>query len=401
MRRSSALVAVVVAVCLAVPVAFGQEAQVKPEEGIPVGPFLFSPALELTWESRDNIFFTPDNPVDDTIWLARARLLFELPIYDSYLVFSYTPQYRDYADYDLRENWSHFFTAGGTFEFASGLKLDVGYRYVSGNLETREVDPGGEFVFGDRQFDKNEAHLRADYWTSPTNGFSLEAEYTDLSYDKPALFYDYTRTRFGIGWLHQISPTLVMDLKYVNESFDAEQTFQFRDSDTDSVLLELRGEINPVLHSSLEIGWRSTSFDTAPGDPPIDDFSGFVARGSLMWELAHGSEFVIDLLRWDYPSAYGLNAYYTATGGTLTYRLKRDRLFGHIRVGYQNNDYDVPDVNLGRTRSDDITSYSLGLGYRFTRQLSLRGTYTHQERDTLHPYSYDANTFLVGLVLGF
>jgi hypothetical protein len=42
-------------------------------EALPLGPFLFSPALELTWEHRDNIFFDPVDPVDDNVYVARAR----------------------------------------------------------------------------------------------------------------------------------------------------------------------------------------------------------------------------------------------------------------------------------------------------------------------------------------
>ncbi len=375
--------------------------EVNPNEAIQVGPFIFSPALELTWESRDNIFFSPDNEVDDTVYLARARLMFELPIYESYLRFSYTPQYRDYGDYDLRENWSHFVDVAGAFEFPSGLKLTTTYRFVSGNLETREVDPGGELMFGDRQFDKHDFNIRADYWMSQVNGLSVEAGYVDLSYDKPAFFYDYTRSRYGLGWLHQMSRTLVFEARYRHETFDADDTAQYRDSDSDELMFGFRGEVNPVLTSTLEIGWRSTNFDTHPGDPALDDFSGLAARGALMWQLAHGSELQLELIRQDYPSNYDLNAYYTSTGGSLAYRLQRERLFGHIKFSYRNNDYDVPDSLTGRSRSDDITAFGLGLGYRFNELLSLRGSYTHQERDTLHRYSYTANMFLVGLVVGF
>ena len=72
---------------------------VNSDEAIPVGPFIFSPAVQLSWQDRDNIFFTPDDEVRDQLILARAQLLFELPIYQSYVRFSYTPQYRDYKNY--------------------------------------------------------------------------------------------------------------------------------------------------------------------------------------------------------------------------------------------------------------------------------------------------------------
>ncbi len=101
-------------------------------EAIPVGPFLFSPALQLNWQYRDNIFFTPTDPVSDQVWMARARFQFELPINESYLLFSYTPQYRDYQDYELDDKWSHFFDFLAGFEFSNGLILDMTYKYMEG-----------------------------------------------------------------------------------------------------------------------------------------------------------------------------------------------------------------------------------------------------------------------------
>ncbi len=375
--------------------------KVNPSEGVMVGPFLFTPNLDLIWENRDNIFFTPDHKVSDDVYLARARLMFELPIYDSYIRLSYTPQYRDYATYDLQNNWSHFVTLDGDFNFSNGLKLKTTYRYVSGNLETREVDPGGELVYGGAQFNKHDFKASLDYWVSPTNGLKLLGGYTKINYDNPSLFYDYSRSMGGVGWIHQISDVLTFGLNYRHENFNAENTSRYRDSSSDEVTLSLDGQVSPVVSSKLELGYRSTSFDDVPGKPHMDDYNGLVARGSVSWTLAHGSTLIFDVVRMDYPSNYDRNAYYTATGGGLVYRLERERLFGYLRYSYQNNDYDVPDSITGRDRSDDITTYGLGVGYHLTNLLSLRGSYVHQERDSFHIYSYDANMFLIGLMVGF
>lgn len=375
--------------------------QVNPQEGITVGPFLFSPTVDLSWENRDNIFFSPDNEVSDDVYIARARLMFELPIYNSYIRLSYTPQYRDYKDYNLRENWSHFVVLDGDFDLASGLKLKTTYRYVSGNLETREVDPGGELVFGDSQFNKNELKASADYWFSPTDALSLEGSYVNLNNDNPRSFYDYSRVIGGLGWLHQISPTLTLGVHYRHEEFNADQTAEYRDSSSDEVTLALDGQVSPVLSSRLEAGYRSTSFDNAPNKPALNDYSGLVTRGSLTLALAHSSTLSLNLVRTDYPSNFDRNAFYTATGGGLVYRLERERLFGYANFQYQNNDYEVADTVTGRNRSDDTTTYGIGVGYRLTSILSLRGSFVHQERDSLHRFSYDANMFLVGLMVGY
>ena len=378
----------------------------NPGEAIAVGPFLFSPALQLSWQHRDNIFFTPDNEVADNVYLARARLVFELPIYESYLRFSYTPQFRDFKEYELEDNWAHFVNVAGGFQFANGFTLDLNYDYIVGNLETREVDPGGELVFGDRNFTKNFASAELGYWFGPRDGLTVRATWTDVQYDEPELFFPYTRLFAGVGWKHQISPVLVMDLEYGHIEFET-QDFEgvdnsFRDSSSDQVTVGLRGQLGPVTSTELRVGYRQTGFDVLPGDPPTEDFKSFIADGFISWQLGHGGTFRIDALRSDYPSNFGPNAYYVATGGSLMYGLDRGRLFGQLRARYQNNDYELPDPGTGVVRSDDIATVGAGLGYRLSSVLSLHGAYLYEDRDSnISSLRYTGNTFTLGLVLGY
>jgi hypothetical protein len=377
-------------------------------EAVPVGPFLFTPTLQLTWQHRDNIFFTPDNEIADNVLLARARLQFELPVYESYIRFSYTPQWREYDDWVLTENWSHFFDLTGGFEFANGVVLNADYRYVYGNLETREVDPGGELVFGDRPFGKHFAALGVDYWVTERDGISVEANYTDLEHDlgvqgslEERYFYDYSRSSARIGWIHQLSPILVMDLKYGYIDFDPDRTFDsrddFRQSTSDEITAGFRGQLSPVVATELRVGWRETDYK----GPDVDDYSSIVVNGFVNWDLAHGSAVRLDLLVSDYPSNFGTNAGYTATGASLIYTLNRSGWYGQARGRIQNNDYDEPDPRFGEKRSDDILTLGLGLGYRFSDLLSLYGSYLYEDRDTLYDFAYTANIFSIGLVVGY
>ena len=381
------------------------ESGVHSDEAIPVGPFIFSPALQLAWQDRDNIFFTPDNEVRDQLILAKAQLLFEVPIYESYLRFSYTPQYRDYKDYELEDKWQHFFDAAAAFEFSSGLTLNLAYSYIIGNLETREVDPGGEVFFGDRPFNKQWARIGGDYWITGRDGLVFDVSWEDLEYDDPELFYDYTRLTGGIGWLHQISPILVMDVKYGIMDFDAHdsefENNNFRDSVSHSLTLGFRGQINPVIATELRVGYGVMQYDPQPDEPQVEDFEGAIVNGFISWEMAHGSLLRLDLLRMPYPSAFGDNANYLASGASLMYSLDRGSLFGQLRGRFQNNDYSRPDRITGQDRSDDIYTFGVGLGYRFTYYLSLWGTYLYEDRQSLYRYSYTINTFTLGLVVGF
>ena len=381
------------------------EVGVHSDEAIPVGPFIFSPALQLAWQDRDNIFFTPDNEIRDQLILAKAQLLFEVPVYESYLRFSYTPQYRDYKDYELEDKWQHFFDAAAAFEFSSGLTLNLAYSYIIGNLETREVDPGGEVYWGDRRFDKQWARIGGDYWITGRDGLVYNLSWEDLEYDDPELFYDYTRLTGGIGWLHQISPIFVMDVKYGIMDFDAHDTAfesnNFRDSVSHSLTVGFRGQISPVVATELRVGYGVMQYDPQPDEPQVEDFKGAIVNGFISWNMAHGSVLRLDLLRMPYPSAFGDNANYLASGASLAYNLDRGNLFGQLRGRFQNNDYSRPDRITGEDRSDDIYTVGVGLGYRFTYYLSLWGTYLYEDRQSLYRYSYTINTFTLGLVVGF
>ena len=375
------------------------------DDAIIVGPFLFSPALQLTWQDRDNIFYTPVNEVRDQVWLARAQLLFEVPINESHVYFSYSPQYTDYRTYDLVDKWSHFVDIGGSFLFSNGLAISATYNYIIGNLETREVDPGGELYYGDPKFIKNFAAVSADYWFTQRDGLFVDFSWTDLDHSEPRFFYDYTSRAAGFGWLHQLSPTLVMDVRYGVIDFDAHdtpyQSNSFRDSFSQTLLLGLRGQLSPVVSTEGQVGYRTIRYDLQPGDPPVSDFSGFIVNGLISWEMAHGSVLSFDFLRSPYPSNYADNANYVATGVGLTYSLDRGTVFGQAHSRFQNNDYELPDPVTGELRSDDILSLGLGLGYRFTNHLSLFGSYLYEDRDSLFRYSYTINIFTLGLVLGF
>ncbi len=375
------------------------------DDAIVVGPFLFSPAVQLTWQDRDNIFYTPDNEVRDQVYLARARLLFEVPINESNVYFSYSPQYTDYRTYQLQDQWSHFVDVGGSFLFASGLQLNAAYNYIIGNLETREVDPGGELYYGDPNFVKNFAAVALDYWLTQRDGVFVDFSWTDLNHSDPQYFYDYTTLTAGAGWLHQLSPTLIMDVRYGLIDFDAQdsptESNSFRDSKSQLLTLGFKGQVNPVVATEIQLGYRTIHYDLKPGDPPVEDYGGFIAAGFVSWEMAHGSILSLDVLRSPYPSNYADNANYVATGAGLTYSLDRGRVYGQVQGRFQNNDYELPDPTTGELRSDDIITAGLGLGVRVNERFTLWGSYLREDRQSLYQYSYVVNIFTLGLVFGY
>ncbi len=384
---------------------------VNPGDGVPLGPVLFSPSLQMGWVSQDNLFRTAVDPVSDDLYIARGNLIFDLPIHQSLLRLAYRPVYRNYKTFELQQNWSQFIDLTGRFEFSSGLVIDAQYRFVDGSQETREVDPGDELTFGNNPFRKNWISLEADYWFTARDGIRLTLLYDNVAYKDPLTepspdpeeqqFYNFTRTAAGAGWLHQLNDVLVLDVTYRRVWFDPVDTFSYRTSTSDEVTVGVEGLLSPVVSTQMRVGWRQTTFDEVDGEQVLEDYSRFIINGFVTWDMGHGSSLNLGLWRETYPSNFGLNAFYDTSRAVLTYRYDRERFFVLARARYQVNDYQVEDVVSGELRKDDITSYTAGLGYRITRIVSLYGSYIHLERDSTTPRNgYDANAISVGVTIG-
>ncbi len=193
-----------------------------------------------------------------------------------------------------------------------------------------------------------------------------------------------------------------MDLMYGQIKFEPVNTFAWRSSTSDQITASFNGLLSPVVSTELRVGWRETEYDPIEGEQVVDNYSGPIIEGFFNWEMAHGSSLRLDLLRSDFPSNFGVNAYYTATGAGLIYNLDRGSFFGQLRARYQSNEYELHDVVTGDERTDDISTVLLGLGYRFTDILSLYGTYLYEDRDSsIYRFGYKTNIYSIGLTIGY
>jgi len=385
--------------------SFSPGFSLSPDDFIPLGPFSFSPAFELGLEHLDNIFYTTEK-VDDLIHVARARLLFDLPIAGSNLRFMYTPQYRDYSDFELEEKWSHFLTIDGTFEFPIGLKLTPRYSFASATQETRELDPGDELLFSNQRFDKHDLGLGVNYWITNRDGVTIVGQYTDVNYPgdldivERQRFYDYTSTTLRIGWLHQLNPSVVVDVSYDQGRFDSDSLLGFRDSSSDGLSFGIRGELTPVLRADFRAGRRTTEYNGIPGVIEFEDFAGLVMDGSVTWSMAHGGSLRLNLLRSDFPSREAFNAGYTATGGGLTYRVNLGLITAQVLANYQVNDYKVIDPELQSLRSVDILRAGVGAFWDVRERMRLRLSYLYNQRDEKGRSDIDYRSIVLTVVAG-
>ncbi|HPR63432.1 MAG TPA: outer membrane beta-barrel protein [Thermoanaerobaculia bacterium] len=399
--------------------AFAQEAD-QPgvsEQGIQLGSFIFTPSFELIYESKDNIFLRPSKDKDplgigeesDSIYVARARFMLEYPFADNYFRATWVPQWRDYADNELQENFTHYLDLVGSFNTPSGLELDIANHYVMGSLEVQEVDPGQELVYGDVPFTKNTTTFDMKYFFTPTDGFGLYADYTMFEYDDPtALWYDYTSYTAGLSYQRYMNPLLRMALGFDFMSYDADQNEfslvpdKIRDYDGYNVYVKFYGDFSPTVNSSIKIGYESLSFDKVAGygNRDYDDFS---VDADLTWEVTEGHSLTFDSQRKLYASNFADVSSFTHSHLGVRYNAQMGaKTFGALGMRLLNNDYNESSEIYGRTRSDDMLEFKAELGYHINPTFSTRLNYTMQDRDSnINMFDYKVNIWAINLVIGF
>lgn len=410
-----------VAVTVLPQVAFAQEESVFDgseqgstvnEAGIPLGAFLFSPTLELIYEGKDNIFLTDRDEVDDTVYVVRPRLMLELPVAENYFRVVYVPQWRDYADYEFDDNWSHFVDFQAMVDTPSGFSLKINDRMVRGVLETPEVDPGRELYYSEEPFFKNQIELMMGFAFTETDFVGADVSYTTVRYDEANdAFYDYDLLEAGLAYRRAMNPLASMVFTAGIAQNSVSHTAEFREYDGWYGRVGFEGELTPNMAGELRVGYESREFGRI-SDGSRPEYSGLTADMSLRYSFSDSSSFELEIGRAPYLSNYEENAFYTAdrVAASFDFGIVGD-LFGTVGASWHQNQYEEESEAIygGDDREDDILRWGLGLGYHFTDWLSMRANWRYEERDSnlnwVSPsapgFDYEANVFLVNLVVGY
>jgi hypothetical protein len=124
-------------------------------QGLEAGHLNFYPSLLLNYGYDNNVFYSSgvgvgNDQVSSRLTVIQPRLLFDVPMTDNWLRWSYSPVYRNYAtsEFVQTDPWSHFFDLDGHFRFGTRGFTTFRDHFVRGSQELQEADPGGELTFG-------------------------------------------------------------------------------------------------------------------------------------------------------------------------------------------------------------------------------------------------------------
>jgi hypothetical protein len=372
-------------------------------EGIPVGKWIFSPAVESLWQKENNLFLSSAAPVPATSYLVRPHFNWTLPFRDSQFKARYSPQLRRFIDrdegtQDLEDRYSsHFLEVDLDLKFSNRVNVKVHDEYTLDTLETALFDAGQEIVFNSDPYRKNLGELEVLVPLGFRHNVGLRAVTERLTFDESdaPIFLNYNHDRAAL--LHEFRLTPLWRLRASVHLGRGEQErpptppFEeveaFRSTD---FRLAVQGAVGSHGLLDARLGFLRWDFD----NPTLEDYSGLTGEVRYRLNLSERAYLSFTGTQVALPSFFNLNSHYVTRVFEVRWVGGEDRgLFYLASAAYRANDYPVA-VN-GERREDALWRAEGGVGYKFNSLLKLEGRFRHEERSSnFENLEFNSNRFL-------
>jgi hypothetical protein len=172
------------------------------DEGVVLGPFRVRAAVDARYVDADTFVESTAQPTRDKYLEVQPRVLAAAPVGMGALRLEYSPVFRALATYDQVNTNSHLVGAGLELPLGPNVMLRGQDRFQSGLLDTRVVDPGGEYFYGLGHFNRNDVDAGASVAVGPRLSVELRGALGHVHFTEPSSFFDYdTRTASaGLGF---------------------------------------------------------------------------------------------------------------------------------------------------------------------------------------------------------
>ena len=384
-----------------------------PEQGFWLGALNIRPAVNLRYIDSDSVFIEDPTPT-------RVRYLEVEPVLagllapgssDGRLSFRYAPRFRTGASEDVVNSTTHIFDAGVDYPISASSSLSGGYRYVDGTLETREVDPGGEFFFGLQPFTRHRLFGSSDVAIGAVWGVGVGADWNWVDIDEEqAGFYSHERGSANGNLWYDVNPTMRARVGYRYDRVPPPATRPIAESSAHTAFVAVDGELSPATRATVSLGYRDQTNPNIAG--PGSSFGGVTYEGRIRRDISWSSSLTLAVFRAPLPSAFQDNGFYTTTGLGLSARFQLPLEVSAIgSIEYRRNGYErdtlIPDddgniVDVGDPRRDDLFGWSVGLGRALTRWGFIRADYRETKRDSNVPnFRNDTGAFVLQVGFGY
>ena len=360
------------------------------DQGALLGPFRVRASVDVRYVDADTFVEASAQPTRDHYLEVQPRVLAAAPVGSGSFNLEYMPVFRAFATYDQVNSSSHLVGAGLELPVGSSVTLRARDRFQSGVLDTRVVDPGGEYFYGLGRFNRNDADAGVSIVVGPRLSVELTGALGHVHFLEESSFFDYDTRLASAGLGFELTPNLRAVASYVYDSVPRTDERPEAESTAHSGRFALNGEILPLLTGQLAVGYRRQ--DSPNAGPGGESYSGFTLSAALQRELGRDSTFSVYANRSMPVSAYQDNAFYVSTGvqGVLAVPLvAKIELRGGL--GYQWNDYKTIDADILMPREDRILGWFVGLRRPVAHNLALAGAYRKEKRNSNND-TFDTNS---------
>jgi hypothetical protein len=359
--------------------------------GVAVGPFRVRASVDVRYVDADTFVESQADPTRDQYLEVQPRVAAAAPVGEGSLTLDYAPVFRAFATYDDVNSSSHSLGGGVDLPIGPSVTFRARDRFRSGVLDTRVVDPGGEYFFGLGHFHRNDFEASVSIAVGPRLSVELGGAAGTVRFQEESDFFDYDTRSGSAGFGYEVTPNVKAIASYVYDRLPRPDERPEAESTAHSGRLTLTGDILPLLTGEVSVAYRDQSTpNAAPGGT---GFSGLTLSAALTRQLGRESTLAVYASRATPASAFEQNGFYVSSAlqGTLQVPLPAEfQLRGGL--GYQWNDYRTIASEIGLPREDRILGWYVGLRRPVRQNLFLSAAYRGEDRrSNIDTFDTDAN----------
>ena len=356
-----------------------------------MGPFRVRASVDARYVDADTFVESQVEPTRDQYLEVQPRVAAVAPVGEGSFTLDYAPVLRAFATYDDVNSSSHTFGAGLDLPIGPSVTFRARDRFRSGVLDTRVVDPGGEYFFGLGRFYRNDVDAGVSIAVGPRLSVELGGAAGTVRFKEESNFFDYDTRSGSAGFGYEVTPSLKAIASYVYDRLPRPDERPEAESTAHSGRLTLTGDILPLLTGEVSVAYRDQS--TPNAGLGGTGFSGVTLSAALTRQLGRESTLAVYASRATPPSAFEENGFYVSSAlqGTLQVPLPAEfQLRGGL--GYQWNDYRTIASEIGLPREDRILGWYVGLRRPVRQNLFLSAAYRGEDRQSnIDTFDTDAN----------
>ena len=383
-------------------------------KGVRLGSFILKPAVELTLEHNDNIYYADEEQVSDTLFHILPRLTLGSDWGRHELNFTAKAdiaRFSDYGDEDYEDWW---LGVDGRIDIKrhSAVNYDVFYSQLHeqratpddvGGIKPTEFSYRGFDVSHTRTFNRLTAKLGyqrfdTDYDDNvDADGMVLDNQDRSRSRDTLALRLDYERAPGRSVFFGAAINDRDYDLAADSDGFD-------RSSDGYRVQTGIARDLTGVLVGDLYLEYLEQDYD----DARFDNIDGFGIGARLEWTPTRLTSVGFEFRNSPQETTQvGSSGYFSSLYAIRLQHELRRYLLANLRFSYTDNRYETnpqsrdPDDDPARILNDtDVTRADVGLVYMFSRHFYISAGYTYEKQDAdVAEYNFDTSRWFLTLGL--